>query len=121
MMWLILAVFASTALFVLKYQVQALEERLAGLHRHILVEQEAVHVLNAEWAYINRPKRLEDLSARLLGLAPMDVNQFTTISELPIARLKDLDEPGNLAFNSEPRRLGTNQTGHTSAIPGTAP
>ena len=38
-MWLVLAVIASTALFGLKYQVQALEERLAGLHRQIMIIQ----------------------------------------------------------------------------------
>ena len=108
-MWLVLAVIASTALFVLKYQVQALEERLAGLHLQIMAEQEAVHVLKAEWAYINRPERLEDLAARLIGLAPIQVNQYATIGELPMAPVESAEESGGLASISAFRRAQTIQ------------
>jgi len=70
-------------LFQVKYEVQDLERELAGVNRQILVDQEAVHVLQAEWSYLNQPARIAELSRRHLGLGPMQPEQVTAIAALP--------------------------------------
>ena len=46
--WMLLAMAAGGAMFMLKYRVQALEERLAVVNHDIVRNMEAVHVLKAE-------------------------------------------------------------------------
>ena len=70
-------------LFRLTYEVQDLEDELARLNRTILEEQEAIHVLEAEWSYLNRPARLEKLNDRHLGLGPLSEASIGDIAGLP--------------------------------------
>lgn len=71
------------ALFQLKYEVQTLEERLAGLRKEIAVENDAIRVLGAEWSYLNRPERLQALAERYLDLTPVQPAQISTLQTLP--------------------------------------
>ena len=82
--WTVLAVCAGIALFIMKYEVGALEEQLGALNHDIAGNQQAVHVLKAEWSYLNRPARLEDLGSRLLKLKPLDGSQTGTIDDIPM-------------------------------------
>ena len=68
--WIGLAIVAGYATIQFKYDVQALERELAQLDAKILRHQEAIHVLKAEWAYLNEPARLERLSRSYLDLSP---------------------------------------------------
>lgn len=83
LLWLGLASLVMFGLFHVKYQVAALEEELTRLNAATLREQNQIHVLEAEWSYLNRPSRLEELSERYLELKPMNPNQLTTIAALP--------------------------------------
>lgn len=83
LLWLALASLVMFGLFHVKYQVAALEEELTRLNAATLREQNQIHVLEAEWSYLNRPSRLEELSERYLELKPMNSNQLTTIAALP--------------------------------------
>jgi hypothetical protein len=82
-LWLALPVAAGIGLFHLKYEVQALEERLNTLRQQIRHDQEAIHVLRAEWSYLNEPRRLTDLVRRHLELAPVTAGQLAAIDDLP--------------------------------------
>ncbi len=64
--WVGLAGVASIALFHITFEVERLQDELNGLNKEILEEQKAVHVLQAEWGYLTRPKHIEELSQRLL-------------------------------------------------------
>ena len=64
--WVGLAGVASIALFHITFEVERLQDELNGLNKEILKEQKAVHVLQAEWGYLTRPKHIEALSQRLL-------------------------------------------------------
>lgn len=79
-----LAVAVGFGLFHVKYKVQALEEELVRLNRQIVHEQEQLHVLRAEWAYLNRPERLEDLNGRFLRLGPATPAQMGRLADLPV-------------------------------------
>ena len=82
-LWLTLAIIVGFGLFHVKYQVQDLEEELARLNAAILKEQQQIHVLRAEWSYLNTPSRLEKLAARHLDLLPVETAQIGSISSLP--------------------------------------
>lgn len=76
-------------LFHLTHEVRELEEELARLNHDILAEQEATHVLKAEWSYLTRPDRLEELNLRHLKLGGMDGARVLRISDLPFRPLLD--------------------------------
>ena len=78
-LFLFLAAALSLALFSLKYQVQDLEDEFVALNRSISAERRAMHVLEAEWSYLNDPQRLGALAARHLGLRPVDSEQLGTL------------------------------------------
>ncbi len=82
--WALLAIAAGSALFLMKYDVRALEDRLVRLDGEIAGNRQAVHVLRAEWSFLNQPARLEDLGRRLLHLKPLDAAQTGTIDDIPM-------------------------------------
>ncbi|GHD54109.1 hypothetical protein GCM10017083_31250 [Thalassobaculum fulvum] len=83
-LWFLIATCLGVALFLVKHEVQRREEQLAGLHRQILASQEAIHVLEAEWSYLNRPDRIEALVRRHLNLVPMDTRRIGSVEMLPM-------------------------------------
>lgn len=92
LVWLVIAIFTGIGLFLVKYEVRALEERLSSLNRQIIDHQEATHVLKAEWSHLNELARLDALNGRYLKLQPMTPSQFGTIADLPMRR----DPPGEV-------------------------
>lgn len=77
----LLAVSLSLTLFTVKYQVQDLEEELVGYNRGITEDRQAIHVLKAEWSYLNQPARLKILAERHLGLGSVEPRQVGTAAE----------------------------------------
>jgi len=71
-----LALVLSIGVFRITYQVDELEKELRVLNKEILNEQETIHILKAEWSYLNDPHRLEDLAKRWLGLEEMSGGQL---------------------------------------------
>ncbi len=78
----LMAVVAGVWMFVVKHRIQSLEGELQGLQRAVVAEQEAIHVLTAEWSYLNQPARLDELGRRLIGLVPMTAAQQTDLAGL---------------------------------------
>lgn len=78
----LLAVSLSLTLFTVKYQVQDMEDQLIGLNRSITGDRQAIHVLKAEWSYLNEPSRLKVLAERYLGMTAIDSRQVGTASEM---------------------------------------
>lgn len=100
--WVLLVGGAGVALFLLKYEVQAREERLARINSEIIRTQEAIQVLRAEWSYLNRPDRLADLAQRHLDLVPATGSQFAvSLAALPVAR--PVVTPDGLPLATKPR------------------
>jgi len=66
MAWISLVAVAGFGLFNITFQAERLESELTTLNKDILKEQKAVHVLRAEWGFLNRPDRIEALVRRLL-------------------------------------------------------
>jgi len=74
-----LALALSIGVFRITYQVDEMERELKSLNKEILQEQETIHILKAEWSYLNDPARLEDLARRHLGLEEMQGNQLINL------------------------------------------
>jgi cell division protein FtsL len=104
-----LAVAAGIGLFYAKHRVQALEEELAGLQQRILADREAIHVLKAEWSFLNDPDRLADLARRHLEMAPVAGAQLATIDDvpekLPLPAPETLEPPADGVTAPEPEAL----------------
>lgn len=85
MVWAVLAGISGAGLFLLKSEVQAQEQRLAALNKDIADTQQSIHVLKAEWSYLNDPLRLRTEAQNLLGLHPLKPSQIGSIDSIPIA------------------------------------
>ncbi|MDX2141885.1 MAG: hypothetical protein SFV19_00895 [Rhodospirillaceae bacterium] len=83
LMWAALATLVGVCLFLLKYQVQALEDELHAKQQQIERDRGAIRVLEAEWTYLNDPGRLRRLSEQHLGFGAPNAKQVLTISQLP--------------------------------------
>lgn len=75
-MLLVLVAGAVGAVFFVSHEVGALDARLDELNRQIDADYDALHVLRAEWGYLNQPQRLEALAARHLDLVPLAGTQM---------------------------------------------
>ncbi|SDG45028.1 cell division protein FtsL [Roseospirillum parvum] len=82
-LWLAVATLAGVGLFLLKYQVQSLEDDLAAAERQAAADRQAIHVLNAEWAYLSDPSRIQRLAESRLGMVPLAPGMIRTLAELP--------------------------------------
>jgi hypothetical protein len=83
--WLLVASAAALATFAVKYEVQALDTRLADARKATAVETRELRVLDAEWAYLNRPDMLAAMNRRFLALMPIARKQLqTTAAEIPM-------------------------------------
>ncbi len=81
-----------SSIFYIKYQVLDLESSLLGVQREIYRAQESMHLLNAEWAYLNEPKRLQKLAAHHLDLKPARPMQLVAVQTLRANSRSDLHE-----------------------------
>ncbi|MEG3618811.1 hypothetical protein V5T82_10125 [Magnetovibrio sp. PR-2] len=75
LLFVILAGGISAVLFSVKYQVHELEDNHTRLLKELDEERRALHVLHAEWATLNDPRRLETLASEHLGLEPVPPRQ----------------------------------------------
>ena len=78
-------VLAASWTYQVNYLVQEAESRVAHLTRSIDKEREAIAVLNAEWAYLNRPERLRALAETYyaeLRLMPISADHFGIVGQV---------------------------------------
>ena len=80
---LLLTIIIGAGTYWVSHEVERLEKRYAGIQSEILAEQESIHVLQAEWSYLNNPERIERLSQEYLSLAQIDTLQMASIDDLP--------------------------------------
>jgi hypothetical protein len=90
--WLGIAILTGIGLFLVKYQVRALEAQLLEINRKVVANQEATHILKAEWGHLNDATRIEHLNARYLHLQPITPAQLGRIEMLPL-RPPKIEQP----------------------------
>lgn len=67
------------------YRTQAAQAQAQALQNEIGQARQRLRVLNAEWAYLNRPDRLMDLvelNFERLALSPLEAHQFGRIDQV---------------------------------------
>jgi len=87
--WVVVLALLGIGLFQVKYNVQSKERDLREVRRQIEANYNAIHVLDAEWSYLNDPLRLADLTRRHTGLVPTTPGQIGDFASLPL-RIEDL-------------------------------
>ena len=75
------------------YTTQMSIRRVNELHQQVANEKETISILNAEWAYLNRPERLQnlaDLNFRHLNLVPLTAHHFAELNTIPLPPAQNL-------------------------------
>ncbi len=83
--WFTFVCVLGVAMFVMKYNVQGLEEELISINREISKDIRSIHVLKAEWAHLNSPDRLRALSQKHINLKSLEAEQIINYSVLSIS------------------------------------
>lgn len=84
--WFVVIVVASFMLYRVKYEVQSLRAQIKDTARELEQEKEAMHVVAAEWAYLNRPERLQQLASKYLASAGVTVQQVAEVEAIPFPK-----------------------------------
>jgi hypothetical protein len=96
LMMLAFLVAAAYGLYLVKWEVRELKRDNILLEAKILQEERAIRILEAEWAYLNRPDRLKKLVEKHLPLQPTIGEQIAELDHLyrpaPLETL-DADSP----------------------------
>lgn len=80
------AVVSGTLLFWTSQRVQTSEAELRQIKSALAREKKTIRVLSAEWDYLNRPERLEELAQDYLRMVPPTAQQLSaTTTDLPKA------------------------------------
>ena len=86
-LFVFLGLCLGAGLFQLKYLVMGLEKEAKTLHRSLKETKERIHLLKAEWAHLNSPKRLQVLSERFLTISPLKASQIISMEiDAPLKR-----------------------------------
>ena len=80
--WMLAIVVAAFMLYQVKYEVQSLRTQIATASRQLEEEKEALNVVAAEWAYLNRPERLQALADKYLSSSGLRVEQVADIEAI---------------------------------------
>lgn len=71
-----LFLISTLGLFYIKHHVKELKKEIIATKQQLVDEKERLHVLEAEWAYLNDPKRLQQLVDHYLVAQTMDTRQI---------------------------------------------
>ena len=80
---LVCAVLASAfVLYSLEHSTRGLERSIAKTEKKIIDEQERIKLLNAEWASLTKPNRIQKIAEEQLHLQTLKAQQFIVPSEI---------------------------------------
>ncbi len=89
------------------YKTQAALKEVRALQKQIAHEKETIAVLNAEWAYLNRPDRLRDLvdlnfeDLKLIPLAPSHFGDSEMVG-YPTTIIDSVTDPVTISGGTQP-------------------
>lgn len=85
-------------MFQVKYKVYNLKRDLVEINRQLAADKSSIRVLKAEWAYLNKPERVEKL-----------VNKYLKMSNVEVAQVYKNNQVANLYLASLSNASTTNQ------------
>ena len=80
--WSVAAIGTAIGLFSVKYRVQDLEEKIDRTNQKIVESQQATHILQIEWDYLNEAERIERLAQKNLKLEQASIKQVVRLDSL---------------------------------------
>ncbi|MGN0905313.1 MAG: hypothetical protein ACI4PW_09175 [Alphaproteobacteria bacterium] len=98
---ILLFAFMATGMFIIKNRVIDLESDLERINAQIREDQKALHVLKAEWTYLNDPARIRTLSSRHANMKPLRGEQIISFSAIPFKN-QDKAEAGLIRVSYAP-------------------
>ena len=73
----ILCIISCFFMFHIKFTVQNISRDIVELKNQINIENEYIRVLNAEWAYLNKPQKLKQIVVQYLpNIKPINISQI---------------------------------------------
>jgi hypothetical protein len=96
---LILLCVCIFSLFQVKFKVHNLHQEMAETRKHLEREKDSIHVLKAEWAYLNQPERLHRLSTKFLNLSEVKPCQISNDGNKISATINVAEKPSGLNSN----------------------
>jgi hypothetical protein len=69
--------------YTIKYQTAYRAEQIAKTKIEIKAERDAIAVLRADWSFLTRPERIQQLTDRYLDLQPLTVDRIVLARQLP--------------------------------------
>jgi cell division protein FtsL len=93
-------VLAAADVYKIKFESTRQAQRVAKLRTEIRREHDAIAALRAEWAKLDSPARIQDLTRRHLQLKPAELRQTERLDNLP-------ERPPDLVPVEEPDPIGT--------------
>ena len=80
--WLALLTLIGVGLYQVELGVLAKQAELKQIKEKIEANRDAMHVLDAEWSYLNDPTRLADLARRYTDMVPVTPTQLAGFERL---------------------------------------
>ena len=80
----LLSAMLGCIIYQIKHRVLDLEKNIHSLNREIINTNESIHVLSAEWGYLNQPQRLQALNNKYLQLHAIGHTQVASYQTLPV-------------------------------------
>ena len=93
-------VLAAADVYKIKFESTRQAQRVAKLRTEIRREHDVIAALRAEWAKLDSPARIQDLTRRHLQLKPVEPRQSDRLDSLP-------ERPPDLVPVDEPDPIGT--------------
>lgn len=111
------AALAGALLLHTSQNVQIAEDGLARVRAAVLQERESIRLLNAEWAYLNNPDRLEKLAKDYLDMMPPQPASMTSEPDEIPARLEEEIPSVDPAIAPRPVSLQAPPPGKKPSVP----
>ena len=87
-------ILAAAYVYRIKFDSTVQAERLAKIRSEVRRERDAIAGLEAKWAELDNPARIEGLAKRFLPLKQIEPSQYSSLDQLP-ERPPELVQPGS--------------------------
>lgn len=72
------------AVYQVEYRVQEMRGQLKEINKQIASDKKAIHVLSAEWSYLNQPERLKSMADKFLKMDYVSASKIVEIEQIPM-------------------------------------